>query len=182
MHAGCGGEGTCFLLDALDEYSPQLPTNSDYIYQLIRGDRLPNAALIVTSRPSASYNLQQEFTRKIEVVGFLQHQIQQYINALPAVNNASVSEYINRYTNVKHISYLPLHLAMMTYLAFHSEEVSLLDLDTETRLYHMFVNLTFRQRYVDMENLDKVHNQAFSVLSKSAFDATTRVSNSETSI
>ena len=78
-----GGEGICFLLDALDEYSPQTPTHSDYIYQLIRGDRLPNAALMVTSRPNASYFLQQEFTRKIEVVGFLHHQIEQYINALP---------------------------------------------------------------------------------------------------
>ena len=73
---------------------------------------------------------------------------------------------------------------MMTYRyrILHSEKVSLLDLDTETRLYHMFVNLTFRQRHKDMENLDKVHGQAFSALSKTAFDATTRVSNSETSL
>jgi len=69
----------------------------------------------------------------------------------------------------KHISYLPLHLAMMTYLILHSEKVSLLDLDTETRLYHMFVNLTFQQRCKDV---DKVHSQAFSALSKTAFDAT----------
>ena len=169
-----GGEGICFLLDALDEYSPQTPTHSDYIYQLIRGDRLPNAALMVTSRPSASHSLQQSFTRKIEVVGFLQPQIQQYINALPASTATTISECINRYTNVNHISYLPLHLAMMTYLALHSEKVSLLDLDTETRIYHMFVNLTFRQRHKDEENLDYIHSQAFSALSKTAFDATTR--------
>ena len=184
-----GGEGICFLLDALDEYSPQTPTHSDYIYQLIRGDRLPNAALMVTSRPSASYLLQQEFTRKIEVVGFLRHQIQQYINALPVSTATTILECIDRYTNVKHISYLPLHLAMMTYLAVHSEKVSLLDLDTETRIYHMFVNLTFRQRYKEVENLDYIHSQVFRALSKTAFDATTRHSatkgyyrNSETSL
>ena len=184
-----GGEGICFLLDALDEYSPQTPTHSDYIYQLIRGDRLPNAALMVTSRPSASHFLRQSFTRKIEVVGFLQHQIQQYINALPVSTATTISECINRYTNVKHISYLPLHLAMMTYLAVHSEKISLLDLDTETRIYHMFVNLTFRQRYKEVENLDYIHSQVFRALSKTAFDATTRHSatkgyyrNSETSL
>jgi len=149
---------------------------------MIRGDRLPNAALIVTSHPSASYTLQQEFTRKIKVVGFLQHQIRQYIHSLPAYNTATISEYINRYTNVKHISYLPLHLAMMTYLALHSEKVSLKDLDTETRLYHMFVNLTFWQRYNEVENLDKIHSQAFNTLSKTAFDATTRPSNSKRSL
>jgi len=66
-----GGEGACFLLDALDEYSPQLPTHSDYIYQLMKGDRLPNVALIVTSRPSASFTLQRVFTRKIEVVAWV---------------------------------------------------------------------------------------------------------------
>ena len=174
-----GGEGICFLLDALDEYSPQTPTHSDYIYQLIRGGRLPNAALMVTSRPSASHSLQQSFTRKIEVVGFLQHQIQQYINALPDNSAATISEYINRYKNLRHISYLPLHLAMMTYLAVHSEKVSLLDLDTETRIYRMFVNLTFLQIHKDEENLDEVHSQAFSALGKTAFDATTRSSDSD---
>ena len=173
-----GGEGICFLLDALDEYSPQTPTHNDYIHQLIRGDRLPNAALMVTSRPSASHSLQQSFTREIEVVGFLQHQIQQYINALPANSAATISEYIDQYKNLRHISYLPLHLAMMTYLAVHSKKLSLLDLDTETRIYHMFVNLTFRQRYKDLGNLDEVHSQAFSALSKAAFDATMRFSGS----
>ena len=66
---------------------------------------------------------------------------------------------------------------MVTYLALHSERVSLLDLDTDTKIYHMFVNLTFRQRYKDVENLDEIHNQAFSTLSKIAFDATTRSGN-----
>ena len=177
-----GGEGICFLLDALDEYSPQTLTHSDYIYKLIRGDRLPNAALMVTSRPSASYRWQQEFQRKIVVVGFVRNQIQQYINALPASTATTLSECINRYQNVKRISYLPLHLAMMTYLALHSEKVSLLDLDTETRIYHMFVNLTFRQRHKESENLDEVHSQAFSALSKAAFDATTKHSDSKTSL
>jgi len=63
---------------------------------------------------------------------------------------------------------------MVTYLALHSEQVSILDLDTDTKIYHMFVNLTFRQRYKDEESLDEIHNQAFSALSKIAFDATTR--------
>ena len=59
---------------------------------------------------------------------------------------------------------------MVTYLALHSERVSLLDLDTDTKIYHMFVNLTFRHRHKDVENLDETHNQAFSALSKIAFD------------
>ena len=138
-----GGEGICFLLDAFDEYSPQIPTHSDYIYQLIKGVKLPNAAFIVTSRPNASYHLRQYFTRNIEVVGFFEHQIQQYISALPTDNAAIVSEYLNRHVNIKYVIYLPLHLAMVTYLAFHSKRVSLADLDTDTRIYHMFVNLTF---------------------------------------
>ena len=166
-----GGKGICFLLDALDEYLPQ---EGDFIHQLIKGQTLPNAAMIVTSRPNASYDLQQHFTRKIKVVGFLKHQIQQYISELPPSSAVIISEYLNQHRNVERISYLPLHLAMVTYLALHSERVSLLDLDTDTKIYHMFVNLTFRQRYKGWKNLDEIHSQAFSALSKLAFDATTR--------
>ena len=172
-----GGKGICFLLDALDEYLPQ---EGDFIHQLIKSQTLPDAAMIVTSRPYASYHLQQHFAKKIEVVGFVEHQIQQYISALPHNNAAFISEYLRYHTNVEHISYLPLHLAMVTYLALHSERVSLLDLDTDTKIYHMFVNLTFRQRYKDVENLDEIHNQAFNALSKIAFDATTRPGASHT--
>jgi len=107
-----GGKGICFLLDALDEYLPQ---EGDFIYQLIKGQTLPDAAVIVTSRPTASYHLRQHFKRKIEVVGFNKHQIQQYISALPPNGAAIISEYLRRHTNVKRISYLPLHLAMLTY-------------------------------------------------------------------
>ena len=166
-----GGKGICFLLDALDEYLPQ---EGDFIHRLIKGQTLPDAAMIVTSRPNASYDLQQHFTRKIEVVGFLENQIQQYISELPPSSAVIISEYLKQHRNVERISYLPLHLAMVTYLALHSHRVSLLDLDTDTKIYHMFVNLTFRQRYKDVEDLGEIHNQAFSALSKIAFDATTR--------
>ena len=170
---GCaGGKGICFLLDALDEYLPQ---EGDFIHQLIKSQTLPDAAVIVTSRPNASYDLQQHFTRSMKVVGFLEHQIQQYINKLPPSSAVIISEYLNQHRNVeRHISYLPLHLAIVTYLALHSERVSLLDLDTDTKIYHMFVNLTFWQRYKAVENLDEIHNHAFSAQSKMAFDATTR--------
>ena len=166
-----GGKGICFLLDALDEYLPQ---EGDFIHQLIKGETHPDAAVIVTSRPNASYHLQQHFTRKIKVVGFLEHQIQQYIRKLPPDSAVIISEFLKQHRNVEHISYLPLHLAMVTYLALRSERVSLLDLDTDTKIYHMFVNLTYRQRYKDVEDLDEIHNQAFGALSKIAFDATTR--------
>ena len=43
-----GGDGICFLLDAIYYSSPQSPTHNDYIYQLIRGDILPNAAVMAT--------------------------------------------------------------------------------------------------------------------------------------
>ena len=166
-----GGEGICFLLDAIDEYTPQSPVEDDYVYKLIKGAvTLPKAAMIVTSR--VNYLIREKyFTRKVAVVGFLEHQIEQYINALAPNNATFVSEYLNFHTNIKAVSCLPLHLAMVTYLAFHSEGISLLDLDTDTRIYHMFVNLTFRQRYRDEEDFDEIHSQAFSAISKASFDA-----------
>ena len=151
----------------------------DFIYQLIEGKTLPN---IVASRPNASYPLRKHFTRKIEVVGFRKHQIQQYISALPTTSAAIISEYLDWHKNVALVSYLPLHLTIVTYLALHSEKISLLDLDTDTKIYHMFVNLTFWQRYKDVENLDEIHSQAFGAISKIAFDATTTSDHFESSL
>ena len=166
-----GGEGICFLLDAINEYTPQSPVDDDYVYKLIKGAvTLPKAAMIVTSR--VNYLIKEKyFTRKVVVVGFLEHQIEQYIQALAPNNVTFVSDYLNFHTNIKTVSCLPLHLAMVTYLAFHSEGVSLVDLDTDTRIYHMFVNLTFRQRYRVKEDFDETHSQAFGAISKVSFDA-----------
>ena len=166
------GEGICFLLDAIDEYTPQSPETEDYIYNLIKSDLkpiLPKAAVIVTSR--GNHSITEKHLRKIIVHGFLEHQIKQYINALPPSNATFVSDYFDNHRNIKEVSYLPLHLAMVRYLAFSSVGVSLLDLDTDTRIYHELVYLTFRQRYRAEEDIDEIHSQAFGAISKASFDS-----------
>ena len=57
---------------------------------------------------------------------------------------------------------------MVTYL---SERISL-GLDTDTRIYHMLVNLTLQQRYRGEEDFDELHSRAFSVVSQALFNAT----------
>ena len=103
--------------------------------------------------------------------GFSECQVEQYINAL-APYDAKLSQYLHFHTNIKDVCYLPLHLAMVTYLAFQSEENSLgRHLDTDTRIYHMFVNLTFRCRYREEEDFNGIHFQAFSAISKASFQS-----------
>jgi len=164
------GKGICFLLDALNDYTPQTPENDDYVYKLIKGVvTLAKAAMIVTSRVNDLIS-EQHFTRKIVVVGYSEHQIEQYINALPHHVANKLSKYLNFHTNVKDLCYLPLHLAIVTYLAFQSEEISL-GLDTDTRIYHMFVNLTLRCKYREEEDFNGIHSQAFSTISKASFQS-----------
>ena len=139
---------------------------------MIKGDvTLPNAAMIVTSRGNHLIS-EQCFTRNIVVFGFSEHQIEQYINAV-TLYDAKLSEYLSFHTYTKTLSHLPLHLTMVRYLVNQSEEI-LLDLDTDTRIYHMFVNLTFRQRHRGKEDFDELHSQAFSVVSKASFQNANR--------
>lgn len=74
-----GGEGLCFVLDGLDEYSPSNKNNT-FIFRLIKKQVLPKSIVIVASRPAASARLRKVATKQIEVIGFLKAQIFEYVN------------------------------------------------------------------------------------------------------
>ena len=56
------GEGLCFVLDGLDEYSPKLKENT-FIFKLIKRELLPKAVVIVASRPAATAKLRRVATK-----------------------------------------------------------------------------------------------------------------------
>ena len=82
------GEGLCFVLDGLDEYTPRSMDNT-FIFQLIKKELLPKAVVIVASRPAATAKLRSTATKRVEVLGFLKDQIYQY------VENYKFSEIVN---------------------------------------------------------------------------------------
>ena len=139
------GEGVCFILDALDEYSPAEKGDNDLVYSLIRSETLQQATVLVTSRMFPKVNeLKKVFKRRYEVIGFGKSDIDLFIEKLPFKLQLDISTVFKANYNVKEMCYLPLHMTMIVYLASVDKE-RLSVTDTETVLYTDFLLLTMHQ-------------------------------------
>ena len=136
---GNHGKGVVFALDGLDEYCPnKKERNTTFIHKLIKGEILPKSIVIVASRPAASQKYRRDATKCVEVLGFLKQQIYEYIDSYFVGDGDKVlglRTYLEHHPNVMHMCYLPLHMAMVTYL-YEVEGASLPQ--TETEIYKHF--------------------------------------------
>ena len=159
------GEGVVFALDGLDEYCPdKKEMKTTFVHRLIKGQILPKSIVIVASRPAASQKYRRSATKCIEVLGFLKEQVYEYINSYFDGNKnkdslvVGLKAYLKHHPNVMHMCYLPLHMAMITYL-YEIEGASLPQ--TETEIYRHFTLSTLlrsirRRNNTEMEIDDEV--------------------------
>ena len=183
------GGGVVFALDGLDKYSPKSKDN--FLYQLIKRDRLVNSVVIVASRPAASQEFRGHAMKHVEVLGFLKSQIREYIknyytddhdNAKGQDKAEGLLKYLHHHLNVMHMCYLPLHTAMVAYL-YDVEGAALPQ--TETEIYRHFTLSTLirsiRRKSDDpskpfkLKSFDKlagVDKEEFDLVLKLAFTAT----------
>jgi ATP-dependent RNA helicase DHX33 len=136
------GKDIVFALDGLDEYCPEKKyKKTTFIHKLIKGEVLPKSIVIVASRPAASLKYRRNATKCIEVLGFLKDQIYEYINSYFDGNKnkdslvVGLQTYLEHHPNIMHMCYLPLHMAMVTFL-YEVEGASLPQ--TETEIYRHF--------------------------------------------
>ena len=179
------GEGVCFVIDGLDEFHPQNRTKS-VIHQLLYNKYLPEAMIIVASRPVATGKLRSKphVTRRIEVLGFSYQQILEYIDKYPftskSTSPAQLKAYLNCHRNLLHMCYLPVHAAMICFLYEHEKGVIP---PTETEIYEHFTRFMVlrKQRRSDedahlasLEDLCGDDKEYFSSICLLAFDMTIR--------
>ena len=151
-----GGEGLCFILDGLDEYQPKSKNNT-FIFKLIRGLHLPNAIVIIASRPAASVQFRKMADKKIEIIGFLKAQVNEYVEKYPFIETdkwKDLQKYLEQHPNVHHMCYLPIHAAMVCYL-FDIMGGALPR--TETEMYTDFTNSTLLRAIRREEDSEMVH-------------------------
>ena len=179
-----GGRGVAFALDGLDEYSPK---SSNFVFSLIERERLTNSVVIVASRPAATQRFHKCASKHVEVLGFLEPQIREYINNYFAHcqdKAQSLLDYLRLHLNIMHMCYLPLHVAMVT----HLYEVEGDDLpQTETEIYRHFTLSTLIRSYrkrcpnlndpfciQDFNQLSPSDKLVFDMVLKLAFNATVK--------
>ena len=156
------GEGVCFALDGLDEFRPQNKQKS-VVMKLLDRKYLPRSMIIVFSRPSTIEQLQKDLiTKRIEVFGFDEKHISEYIDNFPfdevgmsdsSVTRASqLKEYLVDNPNIHDMCYLPIHAAMICFLFKFAENIS----STQTKMYDEFTRLIIQRHLTRHEECQEL--------------------------
>ena len=171
------GLGLCFILDGLDEYSPN--SGDDYIISLIKKQILPKALVIVASRPAAAAKFRSIADIQVEVLGFLKEQIRDYIDHYFSAESKSTNlhKYLHQHPNIQRMCYLPIHVAMVCFLF----EIEAALPSTETGIYKEFTTfsiLRILSRFEDapclpsLEDLLSPQRDTFMTICKLAYEMT----------
>ena len=116
----CGGHQVLIVLDSWDEFPSGL--REDTVIKNLICDpsilNLQHSALIITSRPVATAQLQRVITTRVEIAGFLRSEIKRYFTE--AIGNPQMvqklTDHLKERPVIEASCYLPLNTAIVTHL------------------------------------------------------------------
>ena len=112
------GQQLCVVMDGFDEYPASMQKNS-FIINIINGKVLPEAVVVVTSRPTATVSLHDQVDRRIDIVGLPKEERDKYISQvfsnLPEKKD-ELDRYLKQQPVINGLCFVPLHLAILLYL------------------------------------------------------------------
>jgi len=139
------GENICFIFEGYDELPDELQQAPIFVRLM---DKLPKCTLIYTSRPEACEKLRQLATRRIEIRGFKEEQVYDYIsNAFENEEDGKekalkLSSFVKNNLFIKSILYVPINIAIICHLFLLNLSLP----ETLTELYILLCkNLILRQ-------------------------------------
>ena len=146
------GSGIAFMMDGFDEF-PSRVYQSSFVAGLIRGEVLPNALLLITSRPSASLFLHCQVNWIFDIIGFAKEEKEQYIadSLKDVTKQKELHQYLKQYPIINSYCYVPLHLAMVIFLL---KRISLPE--TLTRMNELFILQTIHR---NLQQRDKQYKK-----------------------
>ena len=115
------GENILFVFDGWDEFPSNL-MNSSLVSRIIRQPHklsLHRSTVIVTTRPVASGNLLHIADRRVEILGFTQHQIREYIEKALDGNSTHIQklvQHLKAHPVIEGYCYIPLHVAILVHV------------------------------------------------------------------
>ena len=114
------GEGILLILEGYDELSSEMRTDDSIFLDIISGDELRRAKVIVTSRPTASEFLlaryRNQISQHIEILGFTTENVEEYLQTVLAHDQdllRSLREYLEGYPHIRNMLYIPLNCAII---------------------------------------------------------------------
>lgn len=155
------GNGVLLILDGWDELRQSCRDYDRFFPKLIRGEipRLTECSVVVTSRPGAIESIRRHANRLIEILGFTEDQVKQYIHSYFKEEDVSskLLRDLEDYPNVASTCYIAVNLAIVCYV-YYASSFSLPP--TLTEVYESFVLHTllrhFHKREEDKEKIPSV--------------------------
>ena len=117
----CDGQNILFIFDGWDEFPSHLQTNS-LVSTIIRQPHklsLHQSTVLITSRPVSSGNLLHIADRRVEILGFTQHQIREYIEKALDGNSTHIQklvQHLDEHPIIEGYCYVPLHVAILVHI------------------------------------------------------------------
>jgi hypothetical protein len=114
----CLGGNVLLLLEGYDELPDECRCRPSFFLELINGQVLPFATLLITSRPWATSDVMKNFSHRIyqhiEVLGFTKRQITSYIHrSLPQKEASELEDYLLKHSQIQMCMYIPLNCAIV---------------------------------------------------------------------
>ena len=146
------GTNTLIILEGFDELPDTCRSVNSVFMQLISGEILRHATVMVTSRPWATRGVRDSCHHRIfqhiEIMGFTSEQITSYIeSALPASEASDLEAYLDRHPQIRAGMYIPLNSAIVVTVYQESQES---ECDMPTTLTELYTDLvkTLLVRYL----------------------------------
>ncbi|XP_065906563.1 NACHT, LRR and PYD domains-containing protein 12-like isoform X3 [Dysidea avara] len=137
------GRKCLLILEGFDEMAAERRQHDPILLAMIREETMVEVTILKTSRPHACQGLNAN--RTIEVVGFSEEKIKEYVKNVFPNDTQAVNLFIQKLETFPHISalcYVPLSLKMILEI-FQYKEKSLPS--TLTELYHLFIVMTLQR-------------------------------------
>ena len=149
----CNGKSVLFIFDGWDEFPSRLQNNS-LVSTIIRQPHklsLHQSTVLITSRPVSSGNLLHVANRRVEILGFTQHQIREYIEKALDGNTTHTQklvQHLEEHPVIEGYCYVPLHVAILVHI-FLTMKGAL-----PTTLHELFCNLVLCSIARELETHD----------------------------
>ena len=147
------GEGMLIVCDGLDELPRQQRQEGSVYIKLLKGRLLPEATIIVTSRPSVSSELwslcQHNIDRHLEVIGFTREDIKRFaVSVFSGDILAGFLSYITSNPPIYGMMYIPLNAVFVALIYQDSYDTDMPFPTTMTQLFDALTRGLIRRHLV----------------------------------
>ena len=114
------GESVLLLYEGYDELPGKLQTQESIFLEILYQECLPEATVLITSRPSATQFLCRQFRKimdqHIEILGFTKADVLSYVQSVIEDQqlNKEFTQYLKCYPHIRGLMYVPLNAVIVT--------------------------------------------------------------------